>query len=701
MPGLDDYGALLRSAAAAVPDYAEQQAQQQLLGIRKQQMQLQTAELMQKLAQKRQFDDDVKGVLADPSAGNISNLMLKHPEFSDQVKASWDVRDKAAKTVDLTQLGEIYSLASAGKWDAAAKAARTRFEADKAAGHADPSEEQIVSALESQDPAERNAALGMIGVQVAAATGPEHFGTVYGQLQGDYTLESGGARFNRSGQMIAHSPFIKDDAGNIRLWTDSGASGSTGQPATGTAPAPPPADPDRVAAPTSIPGPPGQVASTLAASGLPAPVVAGFLGNFHIEGGYGGAKGDGGSANGIGQWHDDRAANFERVVGKPISEATPEEQAGFVVWEMQHPEAAGMTVEQRDAILSAKTGPQAAALIDQFYERSSGEHRQRRMQSASAFADAMAPDASQPYYSGPPSGGAPGANGGGQFPVVIPGKPKDAPSGYRWSADGKSLEIIPGGPAEQDAGLDDQTLGFYADQVLAGAPMPALGMGKAAARARQEIMKKVALKAKSLGIEGGDLAAQQAHFANAKKALGVLETQAGTIGANENTALANGQQFLDRSRELSLQTRFPIVNSATMAYLRHTGDDTVAAMDAAWQTFTTEYAKVVAGSPSGAGVLSDSARQENQKIMRGNYSLAQKQAAFEQMKRDMANRMTAIRSGIQHGYKDMRHIPGSTQELRVGEAASNEGLPKGARVVGTYKGKRVIQMPNGKRMVEQ
>jgi hypothetical protein len=79
------------------------------------------------------------------------------------------------------------------------------------------------------------------------------------------------------------------------------------------------------------------------------------MGNFHAEGGYDGAQGDGGSASGIGQWRGERAANFERVIGKPVTEASHEEQAKFVAWEMQNPEAAGMTVKQRDAILAAKT----------------------------------------------------------------------------------------------------------------------------------------------------------------------------------------------------------------------------------------------------------------------------------------------------------------------------------------------------------
>jgi hypothetical protein len=36
-----------------------------------------------------------------------------------------------------------------------------------------------------------------------------------------------------------------------------------------------------------------------------------------------------------------------------------------------------------------------------------------------------------------------------------------------------------------------------------------------------------------------------------------LEKQAGTIEQNEQTAIMNGQQFLDRSRSLPGQTGFP------------------------------------------------------------------------------------------------------------------------------------------------
>jgi hypothetical protein len=156
------------------------------------------------------------------------------------------------------------------------------------------------------------------------------------------------------------------------------------------------------------------VASTLSGAGLPAPVVAGFMGNFHVEGGYDGAQGDGGSASGIGQWHADRAAQFQRVIGKPVTEASPAEQAQFVAWEMQNPQAAGMTVKQRDAILVAKTPAQAAALIDQYYERSSGRDRKTRMSAATAFAGGSAPAAA-------PAGAQPGDPAGTLYGNPKPG----------------------------------------------------------------------------------------------------------------------------------------------------------------------------------------------------------------------------------------------------------------------------------------
>lgn len=127
------------------------------------------------------------------------------------------------------------------------------------------------------------------------------------------------------------------------------------------------------------------VVTELQKAGYRAEVVAGFLGNFEVEGGFAGALGDDGTASGLAQWRAERRANFRQMFGKDPSKATLEEQAQFVVWEMQNPQAAGMTVAQRDAILAARTPGEAAALIDRHYERSSGAHRTRRQEAAQRY----------------------------------------------------------------------------------------------------------------------------------------------------------------------------------------------------------------------------------------------------------------------------------------------------------------------------
>lgn len=127
------------------------------------------------------------------------------------------------------------------------------------------------------------------------------------------------------------------------------------------------------------------VATTLS-SELPPQVVAGFLGNFDVEAGYDGAQGDGGTASGIAQWRDDRRTAFKAMFGKEPHQASKQEQAQFVLYEMQNPGRAGMTVAQRDAILAARTPEEAAELIDKFYERSNGKHRSRRIEAARKYA---------------------------------------------------------------------------------------------------------------------------------------------------------------------------------------------------------------------------------------------------------------------------------------------------------------------------
>lgn len=111
--------------------------------------------------------------------------------------------------------------------------------------------------------------------------------------------------------------------------------------------------------------------------------AAGIVGNLQAESGSNLAidsVGDGGRAYGIAQWHPDRQANFEKFAGKPIDQSTFEEQLGFVQWEFENTESAAAA-----KIKNTNTAADAAWAVDKYYERSSGAHRDKRMDNAVAL----------------------------------------------------------------------------------------------------------------------------------------------------------------------------------------------------------------------------------------------------------------------------------------------------------------------------
>ena len=111
--------------------------------------------------------------------------------------------------------------------------------------------------------------------------------------------------------------------------------------------------------------------------------AAGIVANLQAESGRNlnpAALGDAGKAYGIAQWHGPRQQAFEREMGKPLKGSSLEDQLKFVQWELTNSEKrAGSQLK------SAKTAADAAAIIDQYYERSSGIHRQKRIASANAL----------------------------------------------------------------------------------------------------------------------------------------------------------------------------------------------------------------------------------------------------------------------------------------------------------------------------
>jgi LysM repeat protein len=92
-----------------------------------------------------------------------------------------------------------------------------------------------------------------------------------------------------------------------------------------------------------------------------------------------------GGAYGIAQWRGSRKRDFEEEMGRPLKGSSLMDQLKFVQHELNNKESnAGRLLKQ------ATTAAQAAAIVDEFYERSGGAAIRRRIALANSLLTAFA-----------------------------------------------------------------------------------------------------------------------------------------------------------------------------------------------------------------------------------------------------------------------------------------------------------------------
>ena len=122
---------------------------------------------------------------------------------------------------------------------------------------------------------------------------------------------------------------------------------------------------------------------------------AGIVGNLMVESRYNGQElninavnyndqGPGEHSRGLAQWGPGRRTIFEQWSGKGWNTATFEDQLGFVVHELNNADSynGALNVKANTNLKAAKTVDQAATIFDQQYERSSGQHTDKRIREA-------------------------------------------------------------------------------------------------------------------------------------------------------------------------------------------------------------------------------------------------------------------------------------------------------------------------------
>jgi hypothetical protein len=187
------------------------------LGLQRAAMQNQAGQIQLQDAQRQQtersaYDADVAAYAARPTGQGAAALIVKHPDYAKQVQDSWSQIDKSRQQSDLTQMAGIYSAASNGKADVAARLLRERIKADKVAGEDTTHDEAIADALESGDAEQVKGAVAQMGLGLAAITGPEKFASTYGNLnkseEGHFKSSPVGIFDDRTGTVTATKPDV-------------------------------------------------------------------------------------------------------------------------------------------------------------------------------------------------------------------------------------------------------------------------------------------------------------------------------------------------------------------------------------------------------------------------------------------------------------------------------------------------------------
>lgn len=180
--------AIIAGGMSLVPDLRQQLMQDALFRQQQtefQQQQQDRAAQMRAMEEARvkegAFQQALDEAMMSGDPRKIRALQIRFPEFTKPMKEAFDALDRDAKTANYTQVGSIFANLNAGNTARAIELLKTRVQADREAGQADPQDEAILAELESGDPMRVNAAKATVGIMLAAID-PDKFDEVYGRV---------------------------------------------------------------------------------------------------------------------------------------------------------------------------------------------------------------------------------------------------------------------------------------------------------------------------------------------------------------------------------------------------------------------------------------------------------------------------------------------------------------------------------------
>lgn len=292
----------------------------------------------------------------------------------------------------------------------------------------------------------------------------------------------------------------------------------------------------------------------------------------------------------------------------------------------------------------------------------------------------------------------------GRAPAAKPGSAAaKPPAGYRFTADGSSLEVIPGGPKDvkPEPGLTPDAIEMLAKEGLKDkSALANVGRGVQGARDLRTILNRMADVAANDG--GPGMAARRQEFRADANSLNKLTMSYDAITAFEKTAVRNGDALVQLGKKIDV-TGVPIIEKWIRAGRQATGDADVAEFHAQMMLYRAEAARILV-NPNLTGQLTDSARHEVEEFLKGNASAPQIERVVGRLKTDFDNRkhtleeqMDEARKRMAGGARSSKPAPATAAPIAAPAAAVNG---KGWKLMKDAKGNQAYVSPDGKEFEE-
>lgn len=221
-----------------------------------------------------------------------------------------------------------------------------------------------------------------------------------------------------------------------------------------------------------------------------------------------------------------------------------------------------------------------------------------------------------------------------------------------WKGDGGDLS------SGDVSSLSPMAIDAAATTYLTTGQLPALGIGKASAQVKKQIMNRAAEIASGQGMSAADVSAGQITGKATVGGINQLQKQATMINAFEKTAKMNADVALKLSAQTG-RTNVPIFNEWLQAGQKAvTNNPTLNAFNLANETLVSEYAKIMSGSMGNTAVAA-SERKHAREMLGTARTPEEYQAIVNTMIIDMGNRKAGLNSQLQESLSTVN--PNRTQ----------------------------------------